>query len=115
SKSIAKALQNDLEQRGVNFYVDVQLSEEHVSTKDNSIEIQIEEELFVFDKLLVAIGRKPNKTDIGLNNTKIKLTDKDHIDVNEYQQKEDKNIYATVDSIDILQHYHANSIHGSIY
>ncbi|MDN8820298.1 FAD-dependent oxidoreductase, partial [Staphylococcus aureus] len=39
SKSIAKALQNDLEQRGVNFYVDVQLSEEHVSTKDNSIEI----------------------------------------------------------------------------
>ncbi|MDQ7110476.1 MULTISPECIES: dihydrolipoyl dehydrogenase [Staphylococcus] len=112
SKSIAKALQNDLEQRGVNFYVDVQLSEEHVSTKDNSIEIQIEEELFVFDKLLVAIGRKPNTTDIGLNNTKIKLTDKGHIVVNEYQQTEDKHIYAAGDCIGKLQLAHVGSKEG---
>ena len=40
SKSIAKALQNDLEQRGVNFLCRCQLSEEHVSTKDNSLKFK---------------------------------------------------------------------------
>ena len=56
-----------------------------------------------FDKVLVAIGRKPNTNDIGLNNTQIKTSDAGHIITNAYQQTEDKHIYAAGDCIGQLQ------------
>ena len=49
--------------------------------------------------MLIAIGRKPNTNDIGLNNTKIKTSDAGHIITNAYQQTEDKHIYAAGDCI----------------
>lgn len=45
------------------------------------------------EKVLIAIGRMPNTSDIGLNNTKIKTDHAGYIEVNHFQQTEDAHIY----------------------
>ncbi|MFW0759812.1 dihydrolipoyl dehydrogenase [Staphylococcus cohnii] len=112
SKSIANTLKNGLIQRGVKFYENTQLSKEQVSIEDSAINILLNDETAHFEKCLVAIGRKPNTDDIGLNNTKIQLSDANHIMVNEYQQTEDKHIYAAGDCIGKLQLAHVGSKEG---
>jgi dihydrolipoamide dehydrogenase len=56
---------------------------------------QKQEELF--DRVLVAVGRTPNSTDLGLENTKVTLDEKGFIKVNETQQTSDPAIYAIGD------------------
>ena len=53
------------------------------------------EELYY--RVLVAVGRKANSADIGLENTKVTLDEKGFIKVNEHQQTSDENIYAIGD------------------
>src|SRR6185436_4593661 len=59
------------------------------------LEGQKKEELY--DRVLVAVGRTPNSTDLGLENTKVTLDDKGYIKVNEKQQTTDPAIYAIGD------------------
>ena len=114
SKSVAQTLKKDLTKRGVTFYENTQLSGENIKVEDNQITITLNDSDIIFEKALVSIGRKPNTDDIGLNNTKIKLTDKQHIIVNEYQQTEDTHIYAAGDCIGQLQLAHVGSKEGII-
>lgn len=58
---------------------------------------QIKDELY--DKVLVAVGRKPNNVDLGLENTLVQLDEKGFIKVNEYQQTDDPYIYAIGDIV----------------
>lgn len=113
SKSIANTLKNDLTQRGVKFHENTQLSESQISIDDSGINILLNDETTHFEKCLVAIGRKPNTDDIGLNNTKIQLSAANHIIVNEFQQTEDKHIYAAGDCIGKLQLAHVGSKEGT--
>src|SRR5699024_905227 len=112
SKSIANTLKNDLIQCIVKFHDNTRLSKEQVSIEESGINISLRDETTHFEKCLVAIGRKPNTDDIGLNNTKIQLSDANHIIVNEYQQTEDKHIYAAGDCIGKLQLAHVGSKEG---
>jgi dihydrolipoamide dehydrogenase len=50
-----------------------------------------------FGKILVSIGRKPNTENIGLENTKVKLTDRGFVKVNGQLKTDDENIYAIGD------------------
>ncbi len=50
-----------------------------------------------FEKVLVAIGRKPNSADLGLENTKIELDAKGFIKINGQRQTKEPNIYAIGD------------------
>jgi len=50
-----------------------------------------------FDKVLVAIGRKPNSQHLGLENTKVALDDKGFVKVNLQRQTTDPKIYAIGD------------------
>jgi dihydrolipoamide dehydrogenase len=59
------------------------------------IEKQPREELY--DRVLVSVGRTPNLTDLGIENTKVTKDDKGFIQVNAQQQTEDPNIYAIGD------------------
>jgi dihydrolipoamide dehydrogenase len=69
------------------------------SGKQIKVEFEIDgqkkEELY--DRVLVAVGRTPNSTDLGLENTKVTLDDKGFIKVNEKQQTTDPAIYAIGD------------------
>ncbi|WP_436853943.1 dihydrolipoyl dehydrogenase [Staphylococcus caeli] len=112
SKSIAAQLKKELTQRGTKFHENTQLSEDQITIENDKITIALNDEQLQFDKALIAIGRKPNTDDIGLNNTKIKCTSSNHIIVNEYQQTDDKHIYAAGDCIGQLQLAHVGSKEG---
>ncbi len=56
---------------------------------------QTKEELY--DRVLVAVGRVPNGTDLGLENTKVELDEKGFIKVNQKQQTADPSILAIGD------------------
>lgn len=50
-----------------------------------------------YNKVLVAIGRKPNSKNLGLENTKVKVTDRGFVQVNGQRQTTDPKIYAIGD------------------
>ena len=52
-----------------------------------------------FEKVLVSVGRKPNSEFIGLENTKVELTDKGFIKVNNKLQTTEPHIYAIGDIV----------------
>ncbi|MCS5347817.1 dihydrolipoyl dehydrogenase [Staphylococcus aureus] len=114
SKQAAQLLKKSLSARGVKFYEGVQLSENDININDEGVTFKINKEDIKVEKVLLSIGRKPNTSDIGLNNTKIKLTSSGHILTNEYQQTEDKHIYAAGDCIGKLQLAHVGSKEGVV-
>ncbi|QIA09102.1 dihydrolipoyl dehydrogenase [Draconibacterium halophilum] len=80
----------------------LQTKVKNIKAKKDSLEVEMENEQGendkkTFDKILVAIGQKPNTTEIGLENTGIKTNEKGFIQVNEKQQTAQKNIYAIGD------------------
>ncbi|MCB9747550.1 MAG: dihydrolipoyl dehydrogenase [Candidatus Omnitrophica bacterium] len=50
-----------------------------------------------YEKILVAIGRRPNSENIGLENTKVTMTDRGFVEVNLQRQTSDPSIYAIGD------------------
>ncbi|WP_114603301.1 dihydrolipoyl dehydrogenase [Staphylococcus sp. EZ-P03] len=113
NKTVTMTLKKHLENRGVSIYENVQLSEENITINEDSASIELENESLTVDKILLAVGRKPNTDDIGLNNTKIKLDEKGFIEVNEQQQTQEQHIYAAGDCIGKLQLAHAGSKEGT--
>jgi dihydrolipoamide dehydrogenase len=51
----------------------------------------------VYDYVLMSIGRKPDTTGLGLENTNVKLTNRGWIKVNEQMRTDDQNIFAIGD------------------
>jgi len=50
-----------------------------------------------YNKVLVSIGRRPNSENLGLENTKVKVTSRGFVEVNDQRQTTDPNIYAIGD------------------
>lgn len=53
----------------------------------------------VYDYVLMSIGRKPDTSGLGLENTKVKVNDKGWINVNEQLRTDDPNIFAIGDIV----------------
>ena len=72
-----------------------------LSTRDKQIEAVTEkdgqETAELFDRVLVAVGRRPNCDDLGLENTAIELDDQGFIKVDDRQRTTDGGIYAIGD------------------
>jgi dihydrolipoamide dehydrogenase len=72
-----------------------------MSTAGKQIKVEMEydgkkvEELY--DRVLVSVGRVPNSSDLGLENTKAVLDEKGFVKVNDRQQTDDPHIYAIGD------------------
>ncbi len=50
-----------------------------------------------YNKVLVSIGRRPNSENLGLENTKVKVTPRGFVEVNDQRQTADPNIFAIGD------------------
>ena len=50
-----------------------------------------------YEKVLVAIGRRPNSENLGLENTKVKVTERGFVEINQHLQTHDASIYAIGD------------------
>lgn len=64
-----------------------------------SMEIDGKKKDELYDRVLVAVGRVPNCSDIGLENTKVSRDEKGFIQVNEQQQTSDPTVYAIGDVV----------------
>ncbi|MDZ7800110.1 MAG: dihydrolipoyl dehydrogenase [Trueperaceae bacterium] len=97
---VAKVLRKSFEARGV----DVRTSSKAVQQerKDDGIHVTIEasdgtRDTVVVDKLLVAIGRRPNAEELGLEEIGVRLDDKGYVQVNDHMQSTLPHVYAIGD------------------
>jgi len=67
-----------------------------------------------FDRVLVAIGRRPNSGDIGLENTKVTLDENGFIHVGQQQRTADERIFAVGDVVGGFMLAHKASHEGKI-
>jgi dihydrolipoamide dehydrogenase len=58
---------------------------------------EVEDKSTVFDRVLVAVGRRPNSQGLGLENTKVQLTEKGFIRVDKQMRTNDPHIFAIGD------------------
>lgn len=58
---------------------------------------EVENTQQTFDRVLIAIGRKPNTQDMGIENTNVKLDDRGYVVVDEQQRTTDDEIFAIGD------------------
>ena len=69
--------------------------------KENQVEVTLEGEADklqqIFDRVLVAVGRRPNTEGLGLENTKVKVNEKGFVEVDEQQRTSDPRIFAVGD------------------
>jgi dihydrolipoamide dehydrogenase len=64
-----------------------------------TLEGDVDEPEQTFDRVLVAIGRRPNSQDIGLENTKVELNDRGFVQVDEQRRTDDDKIFAIGDVV----------------
>ena len=95
---LAKRIKSDFEE--------VMLKSKVVEIKEvkNGIKVTIEDKDGsindkVYDYVLMSIGRKPDTSGLGLENTKVKVNDKGWINVNEQLKTDDQNIFAIGDIV----------------
>jgi dihydrolipoamide dehydrogenase len=58
---------------------------------------EVEEKEPTFDRVLVAVGRRPNSGDLGLENTKVQLDDKGFVKVDGQRRTTEEHVYAIGD------------------
>jgi len=94
-KECANILKRALEKQNIKIFTKSKV----LGYKDNIFEIQIDNkvEKMEFDKVLLAVGRKPNTDNLNLESVGIKLDEKGFILVNEKLQTNIENIYAIGD------------------
>jgi dihydrolipoamide dehydrogenase len=72
-----------------------------MAEKEGGVEVKLEGDIDppqqTFDRVLVAIGRKPGSTDMGLENTKVELDEKGFVIVDDRQRTTDERIFAVGD------------------
>jgi len=73
-----------------------------MSEQKNGMKVRLEGENIgqkerVFDKVLVCVGRRPNSSGLGLDNTGVKLDEKGFVQVDEQMQTDDPSIFAIGD------------------
>src|SRR5699024_2982367 len=90
-KDVAQAVKKSLTESGVTISTGAKLSSEGTVIKEDSVSLTIGDEEAVFDKAVVAIGRKANTDELGLQNTKVKV-DNGVVEVNEFQQTKESKI-----------------------
>lgn len=102
---IAQRLMKIMQKQGVNFYFNSKVSK---ITKRERLEVQlrsvndesnIQEEILLADKVLIAIGRSPNIDGLNLENTEIRLNENNTIKVDPNCQTTQENVYAIGDVV----------------
>lgn len=86
-------------------------NEDHVEV---TLEGDVEETTQRFDRVLVAVGRRPNSRDIGLENTEVEVDDRGFIVVDDQQRTADPHIFAIGDVVGGLMLAHKAMYEGRI-
>lgn len=85
--------------------------------KDDGVEVTLEgeiEETRRFDRVLVAVGRRPSSQDLGLENTDVEVDDRGFIQVDDRQRTADAHIFAIGDVVGGMMLAHKAMYEGRI-
>lgn len=114
---VQKEVEKQLQKRGVLFYTNTEIIPDSIKKDTNNITLQTEKDGIVHDvtaeKILLAVGRKANTKQIGLQNTEVEMKD-GYIVTNEMFQTNESHIYAIGDCIGGMQLAHVASKEGII-
>jgi dihydrolipoamide dehydrogenase len=98
-RDLVKPLEKRLRERLAGIHLGTKVVE--LRDAGNKIDVKMEgleqSGTFSFDRVLVSIGRRPVTSGIGLENTKVKVTDRGFVVVNDRQQTTDPHILAIGD------------------
>lgn len=106
-EEISKVLERVLKKKGIKLYLNNTVKE---VTEDGTILANGEH--IKGEKILIAVGRRPNTEGLGIENLGIKTNSKGYIEVNEYLQTNIPNIYAIGDVTGISLFAHVASHQG---
>lgn len=100
-EEISKELEKHFKKTGIR--TETGAKAENIRKNANSVRLSAtlangKQEEFEFEKLLIAVGRKPNTEDVGIENTKIQL-DRGFVKVDAYQRTGEPNVYAIGDVV----------------
>lgn len=101
-RDVAKAVETALKERGVTVYTNAVLDVDAVHVNDGvEAPITVNEQQITIqaEKLFIAIGRTPNTSDIGLQNTDIARDEHGYIVVNDQYQTNESHMFAIGDCI----------------
>jgi dihydrolipoamide dehydrogenase len=100
-EDVSKELERNFKKQKIR--VETGAKAENIEKTANGVKLTLtmrdgKQETLEAEKLLVAVGRKPNTDQIGLENTKVEL-DRGFIKVDQYQQTGEKGVYAIGDVV----------------
>jgi dihydrolipoamide dehydrogenase len=100
-EEISKELEKHFKKAGIR--IETGAKAENIRKNANSVQLSAtlangKQEELEFEKLLVAVGRKPNTDDVGIENTKVQL-DRGFVKVDAYQRTGEPNVYAIGDVV----------------
>ena len=100
-EDISKELERNFRKQQIR--VETGARAENVGKTETGVRLQLttkdgKQEVLEAEKLLVAVGRKPNTENIGIENTRVEL-DRGFIKVNEWQQTAEPGVYAIGDVV----------------
>ncbi len=101
-KDMVMVLQKRLKEQLNNIMLETKVVS--MTEKENGIHVQFEDKKgetseVTYEKVLVSIGRRPNSENLGLENTKVTVTDRGFIEANAQQLTSDPSIFAIGDVI----------------
>lgn len=97
-RDLVRPLQRKLQQQFANIYLKTKVA--NLEEKKDKVAVTFEGEnegVEEFDRVLVSIGRRPNSDGLGLDKTKVKVTDKGFVEVDKQQRTSDPAIFAIGD------------------
>lgn len=96
---IVEVVAKKMKQLGIEIYLNSRLEAVHKKDGKGIVMVRRDEQTIQLtaDKILVAIGVKPNSNNLGLENTRVELNDKGFIKVDQKQRTTDPKIYAVGD------------------
>lgn len=112
-EEVSKIIFNVLRQKGINIFTDSKVESLKKSGKKFICTTRNGDKLTA-DKILIAVGRKPNSTGIGIENVGIKVSKEGYIKVDSHLKTSAEGIYAVGDVIGGFQLAHVASEEGKI-
>ncbi|MCG6982958.1 MAG: NAD(P)/FAD-dependent oxidoreductase, partial [Deltaproteobacteria bacterium] len=115
-KDLVEPLAERLEDLFENIHLNTKLvsAEEDDARVKVTLEGDVDEVIQTFDRVLVAIGRRPNSEDIGLENTKAEIDEHGFVLVDEQRRTGQKNIYAIGDVVGGIMLAHKAMYEGKV-
>jgi dihydrolipoamide dehydrogenase len=98
----------------INLKTKVVSMAENETGVDVTLEGEIDEPQQTFDRVLVAIGRKPASSEIGLENTRVEMDEKGFVIVDERQRTADERIFAVGDVVGGMMLAHKATREGKV-